>query len=99
MVQKLMEINITMMKNIQDKVALVIGSEGKGLRTRVRETCDSILKIHLKGQINSLNVSVATGILLSQISKWRKKGMKEYIAKEIETKYENGKEKKIRFLK
>lgn len=53
----------------RDKVALVIGSEGKGLRTRVRETCDSILKIHLKGQINSLNVSVATGILLSQISK------------------------------
>lgn len=52
-----------------NKVALVIGSEGKGLRNRVRETCDSILKIHLKGQINSLNVSVATGILLSEISK------------------------------
>lgn len=52
-----------------DKVVLVLGSEGKGLRKRVRESCDSILKIHLKGEINSLNVSVAGGILLSEMSK------------------------------
>ncbi|CAM3095704.1 23S rRNA (guanosine(2251)-2'-O)-methyltransferase RlmB [Streptobacillus felis] len=51
------------------KKALVLGSEGKGMRKRVRETCDSILKIHLKGEINSLNVSVAAGILLSEMSK------------------------------
>ncbi|WP_064580798.1 23S rRNA (guanosine(2251)-2'-O)-methyltransferase RlmB [Streptobacillus moniliformis] len=51
------------------KKALVLGSEGKGMRKRVRESCDSILKIHLKGEINSLNVSVAAGILLSEMSK------------------------------
>lgn len=52
-----------------NKVVLVLGSEGKGMRKRVRETCDKVLKIHLKGKINSLNVSVAAGILLSEISK------------------------------
>ncbi|WP_156299261.1 23S rRNA (guanosine(2251)-2'-O)-methyltransferase RlmB [Streptobacillus canis] len=56
-------------ENYPKKKALVLGSEGKGMRKRVRETCDSILKIHLKGEINSLNVSVAAGILLSEMSK------------------------------
>ncbi|WP_068268342.1 23S rRNA (guanosine(2251)-2'-O)-methyltransferase RlmB [Caviibacter abscessus] len=52
-----------------DKVAIVLGNEGSGMRKKVREHCDTTLKIHLKGVINSLNVSVACGILLSQISK------------------------------
>lgn len=52
-----------------NRVALVLGSEGNGMRKRVRETCDEVLKIHLKGKINSLNVSVAAGILLSEITK------------------------------
>lgn len=56
-------------ENYPKKLALVVGSEGKGMRKRVRESCDKILKIHLKGKINSLNVSVATGILLSEISR------------------------------
>lgn len=52
-----------------EKACLVLGSEGNGMRNRVRESCDKILKIHLKGEINSLNVSVSCGILLAEISK------------------------------
>ena len=52
-----------------DKVCLVLGSEGNGMRKKVREHCDKIVKIHLKGQINSLNVSVAGGIILSEMAK------------------------------
>lgn len=52
-----------------NKVCLVLGSEGNGMRKKVREHCNKIVKIHLKGQINSLNVSVAGGIILSEIAK------------------------------
>ena len=52
-----------------DKVCVVLGSEGNGMRKKVREHCDEIVKIHLKGKINSLNVSVASGIILSEITK------------------------------
>ncbi|HAS80061.1 MAG TPA: 23S rRNA (guanosine(2251)-2'-O)-methyltransferase RlmB [Fusobacteriaceae bacterium] len=54
-----------------NKVALVLGSEGFGIRKKVREHCDILIKIPMKGKINSLNVSVAGGILLSEISKNR----------------------------
>lgn len=50
-----------------DKVALVLGNEGSGIRKKVREHCDKLIKIPMYGKINSLNVSVATGILLSKI--------------------------------
>ena len=52
-----------------DKICLVLGSEGNGMRKKVRDHCDKIVKIHLKGQINSLNVSVAAGIVLSEMTK------------------------------
>ncbi len=47
-----------------DKVCLIIGSEGFGLSKLVKENCDFIIKIPMKGEINSLNASVAAGILL-----------------------------------
>lgn len=49
-----------------DKVALVLGNEGNGIRKKVREHCDKLIKIPMYGEINSLNVSVAAGILLSR---------------------------------
>ncbi|MBP6062944.1 MAG: 23S rRNA (guanosine(2251)-2'-O)-methyltransferase RlmB [Fusobacteriaceae bacterium] len=49
--------------------ALVMGSEGFGIRKRVKDTCDVLVKIPMHGKINSLNVSVAGGIILSEISK------------------------------
>jgi len=51
----------------QNKIVLVLGNEGSGIRKKVREHCDKLIKIPMFGQINSLNVSVASGILLSRI--------------------------------
>lgn len=53
------------------KVALVIGAEGKGLSRLVREKCDFIVSLPMKGRINSLNASVAAGILMFEIAKNR----------------------------
>ena len=47
-----------------DKICLVIGSEGFGLSRLVKQNCDVIIRIPMKGKVNSLNASVATGILL-----------------------------------
>ena len=53
------------------KVALVIGAEGKGLSRLVREKCDFIVSLPMRGKINSLNASVAAGILMYEIAKNR----------------------------
>lgn len=51
------------------KVALVIGSEGFGMSRIVRESCDFIAKIPMYGKVNSLNASVASGIMIYEIIK------------------------------
>lgn len=48
-------------------VALVMGSEGRGISRLVLENSDFVIKIPMYGNVNSLNVSVATGIILSRI--------------------------------
>lgn len=53
-------------------LALVLGSEGKGVRRLVREKCDVTLSIPMLGQVNSLNVSVATGIVLFEALRQRR---------------------------
>ena len=52
-------------------VGLVIGNEGKGISRLVREKCDVIVSLPLKGRINSLNASVAAGILMYKIAEKR----------------------------
>ena len=49
-------------------VVLVIGSEGDGMSRIVREKCDFIVSLKMKGQINSLNASVAGGILMYEFA-------------------------------
>ena len=46
------------------RLAVVMGSEGEGLRRLTRESCDELVYIPMQGQVESLNVSVATGICL-----------------------------------
>lgn len=52
-------------------VALIVGSEGKGISRLVKEKCDFIVSLPMKGKINSLNASVAAGILMYEIAKHR----------------------------
>lgn len=56
-------------------VALVMGNEEKGIRKLVAENCDFIVKIPMKGNIDSLNVSVAAGVLLFEIIRQRNSGV------------------------
>ena len=49
---------------VSDKVAIVMGSEGSGMSRIVKENCDKIISIPTCGKLDSLNVSVAAGILL-----------------------------------
>lgn len=59
--------------NYDGPIGLVVGNEGTGVSRLVREKCDFSISIPMKGHIDSLNVSVATGILLYEISRIRRK--------------------------
>mgnify|MGYP000981834500 CR=1 FL=1 len=52
--------------------AIVMGSEGHGLRRLVKEKCDALVSIPMFGHVNSLNVSVATGVVLFEILRQRR---------------------------
>ncbi|RAV32254.1 23S rRNA (guanosine(2251)-2'-O)-methyltransferase RlmB [Corynebacterium heidelbergense] len=53
-------------------VVIVVGSEGKGLSRLVGETCDTILSIPMAGKVESLNASVAAGVVLSEFARQRR---------------------------
>lgn len=53
--------------NLKGAIGLVVGSEGEGVSRLVKEKCDFVVKIPMKGHIDSLNVSVATGVLAYEI--------------------------------
>jgi 23S rRNA (guanosine2251-2'-O)-methyltransferase len=52
-------------------LAVVLGSEGRGIRRLVREKCDAVVSIPMRGRIDSLNVSVAAGIVLFEVLRQR----------------------------
>jgi 23S rRNA (guanosine2251-2'-O)-methyltransferase len=53
-------------------LALILGAEGEGLRRLTREICDVAVQIPMWGQVESLNVAVATGICLYEAVRQRK---------------------------
>lgn len=52
-------------------VALIIGNEGKGISQLVKKNCDFVVKIPMIGKINSLNASVAAGIMIYEVVRQR----------------------------
>ena len=48
-----------------------MGNEGKGLRRLTRERCDGLIRLPMRGRVESLNVSVATGVCLYEVLRQR----------------------------
>jgi 23S rRNA (guanosine2251-2'-O)-methyltransferase len=55
------------MPDYKGNIALVMGSEGRGIRPLIRKKCDFLISIPMRGQVASLNVSVAAGVILFEI--------------------------------
>jgi 23S rRNA (guanosine2251-2'-O)-methyltransferase len=58
-------------KNLRGRVALILGGEGTGISRLLRESCDAMVSVPSKGKVDSLNVSVAAGILFYEIVRQR----------------------------
>ena len=59
-------------EDLNGNIAIVIGSEGYGMSRLVKEKCDFLIKIPMKGKITSLNASVSAGIVMYEVVKQRK---------------------------
>lgn len=57
--------------NLTGPRVIVMGAEGDGLRRLTKETCDELVKIPMLGSVSSLNVSVATGVVLFEVVRQR----------------------------
>jgi len=57
--------------DLTGKIALVVGSEGRGISPLVAKHCDRLVSIPMKGKMSSLNVSVAAGILMYEVLRQR----------------------------
>ena len=54
-------------------VGIVVGSEGKGLSRLVRDRCDRLVQLPMRGQVDSLNASIAGSIVLYEVMRQRAK--------------------------
>ena len=57
--------------NLTGPIGLVVGSEGEGVGRLVKENCDFVAGVPMRGQISSLNASVAAGVLAYEIVRQR----------------------------
>ena len=53
-------------------ITIVVGNEGKGIRRLVKETCDFLVTIPMKGKVASLNASVAGGLVMYEVLRQRR---------------------------
>ena len=53
-------------------IALVLGSEGEGVRPLVRKTCDHVARIPMAGEVGSLNVAAAGAVALYEVARQRR---------------------------
>ena len=60
-------------QDLTGAIGIVIGNEGSGMGQKVTKNCDFLVKIPMKGKVNSLNASVSTGIILYEVVKQRMK--------------------------
>jgi 23S rRNA (guanosine2251-2'-O)-methyltransferase len=58
--------------DLKGPVALVLGAEGEGMRQLTRKTCDDLVSIPMRGAVESLNVSVASGVCLYEVLRQRR---------------------------
>lgn len=63
--------NVHYDSNLTGNIAIVIGSEGKGISRLIKEKCDFLTKLPMKGQVSSLNASVAASILMYEALRQR----------------------------
>jgi 23S rRNA (guanosine2251-2'-O)-methyltransferase len=57
--------------DLKGPAALVLGAEGEGIRQLTRKTCDELVRLPMKGAVESLNVSVASGVCLYEAVRQR----------------------------
>jgi 23S rRNA (guanosine2251-2'-O)-methyltransferase len=58
--------------DLPDSIAWVLGAEGEGMRRLTRESCDLLVRIPMRGEVESLNVSVSAGVCLYESARRRR---------------------------
>jgi 23S rRNA (guanosine2251-2'-O)-methyltransferase len=58
-------------KDLRGRTAIILGGEGTGITRLLKEKCDAVVAVPSRGRIDSLNVSVAAGVLLYEIIRQR----------------------------
>ncbi len=67
------DINSDELELATEPLVVVVGSEGRGLSRLVRDTCDQTVSIPMAGEVESLNASVAAGVVLSEVARRRRR--------------------------
>ena len=70
--------------NLTGPLVLVVGGEGHGIGRLTKENCDFLVRLPMKGRINSLNASVAGSILMYEAMRQRLKGKRKLAASRLD---------------